>query len=386
VCLVILLKEKYMMEQSLLLKLSSSGLSENSTSRLRLEYEAYQQLFQLQPVLQQQYLLMQSSALAEVILEATNHVHFTLPDQVVLSPNMEALDRIEKLPAEHREQNIGGPYARWLQFDMGDAIIQRLSALERSTEMAISIAAGLLRYSLAYHIVYRMLPAGNSVTYASPEGDDIPNRPVHEDTFPSPKSAVQIPVQAHTTTDVETGESLAAPYVEAASYFFLPQWVAFDEQGQLLLNSKQEAQAHIASLQKCLMLLDKAVQIAPFMNADETWQQKHYGILGQLVNQGRAIAVYQTNEIIRNIKRRAVEHRLDRGLTIRLPYFDDQRKSVENYEFIVIPSGWIMFIPAFVVVAAREQQIKVVQDDSLSISTRKHLLAELHTLELAFLK
>ncbi|PWB56333.1 MAG: hypothetical protein C3F13_01990 [Anaerolineales bacterium] len=373
-----------MIEQSLLLELSASGLSESSTSRLRLEYEAYQQLFQIQPVLQQQYLLLQAISVAEAITQGNYRVRFALPDQVYFSPTMETMDRVERIPADHREQSVGGLHAPWLQFDLCNAIVQRLSALEHSTDVAISIAAGLLRYAIAYHIIYRLLPAGKSVTYAILEGDDIPNQPVHEDA--QRKSTAQRSVLTHETLAAVVVDRIAAPYVEAANRFFLPKWVAFDEQGKLLLNSIQEAQAYIASLQKYLLLLEQAVQIAPFMIADEAWQQKHYGILGQMVNQGRALAAYQTHEIIKNIQRRAADHRLDRGLSLRLPYFNDKKNSIDNYEFTVIPSGWIMFIPAFAVLAAREQQIKVAQDDCLSITTRRHLLTELHSLELAFLR
>jgi hypothetical protein len=45
-----------------------------------------------------------------------------------------------------------------------------------------------------------------------------------------------------------------------------------------------------------------------------------------------------------------------------------------------------MFVPAFVVRAAREQEAKVAQDTRLSHSTRKHLLSELSMLEGAFIK
>jgi hypothetical protein len=43
-----------------------------------------------------------------------------------------------------------------------------------------------------------------------------------------------------------------------------------------------------------------------------------------------------------------------------------------------------MFVPAFVVRAARMEQAKVVQDTRLNYSTRQHLLAELRVLEGAF--
>jgi hypothetical protein len=109
-------------------------------------------------------------------------------------------------------------------------------------------------------------------------------------------------------------------------------------------------------------------------------------MLGQLVNQGRALAWYHSQEIIQAIQRRVDEHKLDRGLRLSLPYFDDQKLQIENHIFIVIPAGRIMFVPAFAVLAAREQQSKVAENSHLSFATRKHLLAELHDFEYAFIR
>ncbi len=174
------------------------------------------------------------------------------------------------------------------------------------------------------------------------------------------------------------------PYVEAARRFYLPQWVAFDDKGRLVVGSVNEAEADIASMQRYLSVLHAAVGLAPYMVADEEYQRKRYGILGQLVNQGRALARYEVEEIIRTIQRRAASHDLNRGLSLSLPYFNDQTLAMENYSFEVIPAGRIMFVPAFVVRAAREQEAKIAQDTRLSQSTRKHLLTELRTLEQAF--
>jgi hypothetical protein len=145
-----------------------------------------------------------------------------------------------------------------------------------------------------------------------------------------------------------------------------------------------EAEACIASMQQYLAILDSAITVAPYVVADNVWQQKRYGMLGQLVNQGRALANYQTREIIQTIQHRVAEHKLDRGLRISLPYFNDQKLRLEVYDFLVIPVGRVMFIPAFAVLAAREQQRLVVEDTSLSLATRKHLLAELHQFEIIF--
>ena len=92
----------------------------------------------------------------------------------------------------------------------------------------------------------------------------------------------------------------------------------------------------------------------------------------------------KTELIISEIKERSNEGTLNRGLKITMPYFDDQNLLMSEITFEVIPAGRIMFVPAFVVRAAREEQAKVAQDTRLSHSTRIHLLAELKTLEEAF--
>ena len=106
--------------------------------------------------------------------------------------------------------------------------------------------------------------------------------------------------------------------------------------------------------------------------------------MGQLVNQGRALARYKTQEIIRTIQERAEAGSLNRGLSLSLPYYDDQELQMAITTFEVIPAGRIMFVPAFVVRAAREEAAKRTQDTRFNPSTRKHLMAELHMLEEAF--
>jgi hypothetical protein len=107
-------------------------------------------------------------------------------------------------------------------------------------------------------------------------------------------------------------------------------------------------------------------------------------MLGQLVNQGRVLANHLSNEIISLIKKRTAEQSLNRGLSLRLPYFDDQDLRIETHDFVVIPAGRIMFVPAFVVRAALDEQAKIAQDTRFSQSTRRHLMAELQRLGVAF--
>jgi len=71
------------------------------------------------------------------------------------------------------------------------------------------------------------------------------------------------------------------------------------------------------------------------------------------------------------------------GLSLSLPYFDDQMLEMRLLDLEVIP-GRTLFIPAFVVLAARREQERVAQDKRLSHSTRIYLVSQLKTLEHAF--
>jgi hypothetical protein len=375
-----------MLEQSLLLKLSSPGITDNTTSRLRQEYQAYQSLFQIQSSLVQQFLGAQAAALAEAVVQGIPEVHFSLPDLVACLPTSSGSMDLESVPAHSRAQMAGGLLGRMTHTGLRTAFSRRLSELEGSSNPAISVSAGLLRYAIAIHMIYNMLPAGRSVIYAATDGDDIPNQPVEPDFYQG--SAINSSVDAlgkESQEEKGRGE-LLVPYVEAARRFYLPQWVALDDQGQLLTGSISEAEAYITSMQHYLVILHSAIVMAPYMIADEVCQQKRYGMLGQLVNQGRALAHFQCQLIIQTIHCRVAEHKLDRGLRLSLPYFNDQTLAMEIYNFEIIPAGRIMFVPAFVVLAVQHQGAKVAQDTHFSRNTRKYLLTELSKLEQAFLR
>jgi hypothetical protein len=362
------------------------GLADSAVSQLRQEYMDYQELMYVQPPLVQRFFETQASSLAEAVIQGLPQVRFTLPDRVVLQKqNGEA--KTASVPAESREQVLGGLMDRLLRTDLRTAVRLRFGELEQSSNRAVAVSAGLLRHAVVRHMVHNMLPSGRTVQYEVAEGEEIPSLPVKSGL--EPESAITATTDA-IVSEEERGEAgrgeLLVPYVEAARRFYLPQWVAFDDAGHLLVGSVNEAEAHIASMQRYLSVLHAAVGMAPYMVADDEYQRKRYGILGQLVNQGRALANYEVLEIIRTIKRRASASDLNRGLSLSLPYFNDQTLAMENYSFEVIPAGRIMFVPAFVVRAAREQEAKIAQDTRLSQSTRKHLLAELSTLEQAFIQ
>jgi hypothetical protein len=358
--------------------------SPSPASHLREEYKAKQALFAAQPGIVQRFLESQAHQVANAVIEHQPQVRFTLPDRINAEMPQINEPATITVPAHAREQVVGGVRNRLTKRDIREALRHRLNELEQSPDQAIATSASLIRHASAIEMVHNMLPSGRTVTYRTEEGEEIPTIPVHEGL--EPESAITATTDAiaeEGRTEEGRGE-LLVPFVPAARRFYLPQWVAFDDEGKLLVNSVREAEAHVSSMQRFLTILHTASSLAPYIIADDEYQKKRYGMLGQLVNQGRALARYKTQDIIHTIKERASAGSLNRGLSLSLPYFDDQDLKINISNFEVIPAGRIMFVPAFVVRASRQEQAKVSQDTRLNPSTRKHLLAELKILEEAF--
>jgi len=353
------------------------------TSMLRQEYMQLTDLLRIQPPLTQRFLEGQARYLADAIVQHTPQLRFSLPDQVV-GPGSDA--RPVAVPADYREQIIRSAAFRdrFSRIDVCKVLAQRLQELELASNREVSISARLLRYATATYMVHGMLPAGRTVKYAAAEGEEIPTVPVSDLSQRGSAITASTDAIAEEGGPEEGRGELLVPYADAARKFYLPQWVAFDEQDKLLVTAVQDAEGHVASMQRFMEVLHLARAFTPYIVADEQYQQKRYGMLGQLVNQGRALARYEVREIIGTIKERAARHELNRGLSLSVPYFDDQTLTMELENFEVIPGGRIMFVPAFVVRAAREEQAKVADDTRLSASTRKYLIQELNMLEQAF--
>lgn len=368
------------------------GLNKHTdpTSFLRLDYLRWKQLYQAQTKLVHRFLEAQARNLADGLVQSATQVRFSLPDQIVCEDeDGKGSGKAILVPADSREQMAGGLLERLNKTALNVTLREKLNELEAAGNPAIAISAGLIRFTTAFHLVYVQLPDGRTVRYQALEGEEIPSIP--EGDAVQPGSAITEATDAiaeEADEPIREGQrgELQVPYVPAARQFYLPQWVAFDMEDRLLVGSLNEAEAHIRSMQRFLHLLHLAVSIAPYMVADEQYQRKRYGILGQLVNQGRAMARNETHQIIETIRRRAADHDLNRGLSLSLPFFDDQILDLKTYDFQVIPAGRVMFVPAFVVRASRHEQVKVAQDTRLSPSTRNHLLSELETLENAFLE
>jgi hypothetical protein len=328
---------------------------------LQLEYKHLVDLYTSQPVMTRQFLDNQAQLIVQGLQDGRTRIHFLLPDQVLL----EGQACNEPVPGRQRKQYAGGNILPGNQ-PLVEALLQKFNQLGHSLNSGVSTSSRLLRFSTAQFIVHKLLPDGFPVHYRLETGDEIPSQPV--DGF-------------HPTT----GEPAQLPYATHALRFFLPQWVAFDEKGRLLTSNLQEAEAILHSMQTYLSLLGQAVSLDPTIVVDETYQRKRIGMLGQLVNQGRALGRHTTREIILGIQQRVSQDSLNRGLSLDIDYFDDQILSMATYRMKVIPFGRVMFLPSFVVLAARREAAVIARDPHLNSSTRRHLLALMAIFEQEFL-
>ena len=104
------------------------------------------------------------------------------------------------------------------------------------------------------------------------------------------------------------------------------------------------------------------------------------------VARGQDLALRAVDELLDELWRRAANHQLDRGVRLSLPFFDDRRQSLRWRDFTVIPPGRIMFVPAFVVIAAEREIGRVQADRQYTETTRRHLIEVLGVLRQAFVR
>jgi hypothetical protein len=294
-------------------------------------------LFQAQPQAVQCFLEKQSLSLSQALVQESGQVRFSLPEQVWCEGSNAG--EMKCVPIDQREHRVGGLRVFLKRSTLPAALRDRLETLEASRDRGVATGASLVRYTTATRLIKDLL--------------SDPREP-------------------------------ASPYVAEARRSYMPQWVAFDEQGKLLVNTIDEARARIAAMQAYLAILRTATSLAPYMVADAEYQQIRYRLIGQLINQGRALARCETAEIIRCIQRRVKSQSLNRGLSVSLPYFDDQDMELKNLDFDVIPAGRVLFVPAFLVLAVSAEEIQVAHNSWMSASTRQHLLDELRSLKNAF--
>jgi hypothetical protein len=350
---------------------------ENNISHIVREYAMLSRLYDIQPALTQHFLDQQAAMIISALEQDGRRIRYQFPDQVILEGG-EILD----LPPAVRWRTVGSTLQHSSRLEKRTQLVQHLNSLEHGFNPGLAVCGKLIRYTLARTMVYALLPDGNPVRYQFEGGDTIPSIP-EDKTQPSAMLAATDAVTEVENTNTESN-GLLVPYVAVARRFYMPQWVAFGDDDRLLTGSLAEARACVASLENAVRLLQEAESICPSIVADEAYQRKRAGLLGQMVNQGRALARYETNEMIARIKQRVSEGSLNRGLSLDISYFDDEAMAIKSHMLEIIPAGRIMFVPAFVVLAVQKDYTRINQDTRLNASTRKHLFHLLALLEKAF--
>ncbi len=102
------------------------------------------------------------------------------------------------------------------------------------------------------------------------------------------------------------------------------------------------------------------------------------------ITRGRELARLGVEEVIAEVRRRAASGRLNRGLSLSLPYFDDTALGLRHREIVIVPRGRVLFVPAFVVLACEREADAVRRDPALSENTRQHMMEALERLAGAF--
>jgi hypothetical protein len=298
--------------------------------------------FQLQSGETQRLLVEEAIRIGAALTDSQGEIRFQLPGVVLRQGDRKGEHCPVEVPAEFRRQIIAGFLKRLPVKDIRSAFRIRLSQLENSGYISVQIGAGLLRFAVVRHLVHDRLVERQ-----------IPALPTAEENL-DPLSAIPTGGEEIRREELREVESIG------------------------------KAEAVVLQLWKGMSVLNQAVSIAPYMYADEEYQLKRNLLLAGLVAHGRALAYHHVRRIILTVRRRAGANDLNRGLRVSLPYFDDRELALKNYEMEVIPPGRTMFVPAFVALAAAREQEKVGQENSLSPSTRMHLLAGLKSLEQAF--
>lgn len=346
--------------------LTESGIRD----RFCLRVEHKESLLQAQPQAIQNFFQDQARLIIQALDAGKQRLRFAFP-QYVMRPlsSIEPLYQKESLPPRHRRQQVGRSLPRNDSPDLMQNLIDRLSELRRSANAAISTCADLLCFILARQLL-ESLPEGKPfISQSDPHLDSCASNPA---------------ISLNQTIQSESGNQKTEPCAETMPCFYLPQWVAFNTNGELIASTEQEAKERIHFMENYMHRLLLVLAIDPAITEEKAFQQRYYGMVSQWTHQGRAYAQYQTLQIIRTIRQRAQQNSLNRGLSLSLPFFDDQAMELRTFDFEVIPPGRILFEPFFVVQAVEDAKARVSIDPSFNDTTRQHLLAELELLQKSF--
>jgi len=342
-------------------------------SQIRLEYENLQALFESQSPAVKRFINQQAELIIANLKQPQKTVQLVMPVQLTSSSGASVGIQAKATDLQRIH------FSRRLKRQENRALVMHaLREMEVDSRPGVSDFSILLKLTVASDIIYKHLPDGRAIHYQAAEFGEIPSQPLGELPGSGPAITDHL-LEPAAGTDAVLNDPV--PYVPYARLFFIPRWVALDDKDRLLTGSEQEAEALVASLQNAVALLEDAEAICPCIVADEAFQRKRAGLLGELVNQGCALARYFTRTIINSLHQLAGTGGLDRGLKLDLPYFDFTTLSMGNLPVEIFPASRIQFVPAFVVRAMQLTSKKIQQNPDMHTATRRHLTQQLIWLE-----
>lgn len=291
----------------------------------------------------QQHFVDQAERILRAIQENVSSFEFLLPEKVVLVDPFTHTYREETIPTRYRRQIIGRRLLRRSSSTLSN-VLQRLSDLQSSSRLSLSLSANILRYWIARLWLNQI-----------PEGKPLPG-----------------------------SEGELSSHSEVKIQHCFPQWQLINSKGEPLFSAREEAEHRIQAIEATLQSLLSAMALDPDIVEEEAFRSRYTALLAQWVEQGRAYSEYLTKVIVSTIRQRENQHTLNRGLTISLPYFDDQRLEIRYLDLEIVPAGRIAFEEVFLLQAVQKAKQFVFNDSKLSPTTRQHILAELAFLENSF--
>jgi hypothetical protein len=143
-----------------------------------------------------------------------------------------------------------------------------------------------------------------------------------------------------------------------------------------------QAETRVNQLSQYIQWLHTVEALYPGWTSADLYNEKYGQLVDLLTDQGRALAHQYTGDLIREVQESSRGGL--RGLTLFIPYLDEQLYRMTTYEVVVIPRSRIPYRPQFVVSACRIAQQEVRKNPRLSQSTRWQLVLQLDRVIQAF--
>ena len=339
--------------------------------KFQYELENYQLLYNAQPAQIRNHLHQQGKQIVQDILDGLSWIQFSFPEYIYLTDGVDSAWNKCWIAPRYRQQQVGHRLLRHFHIDIIHALLERFDELQSSSHQAVVFCVRLLRFLMAKELL-ATLSNGEQIIRLSKE-NKIPSLSQFSDHLISLRISF-LNSSSETMSRVDRSNQLDKISTDQV----------FTNDGLQKLHHSDDFPEIFLELEISLRLLEIAFVIEPSIIEDPTFKQNYEFVITQYKSEGQAYARYQTMEIIRTIRERAAQNALNRGLSLSLPYFDDQALELRSYDFEVIPAGRILFEPYFVVQAAEEAKSRVSAERSYSESTKEHLLAELDLIQKSF--